>query len=126
MKNNIIILSLAILITGCSFVPNGYLGHTTNTQVVLSEANYKIIGRVTGEASAINVLGFRVGSTAPLYADAKKDMMKEVDINYNNKSIALINFTSDEQIKYIWFYLPFMTEKTVYVSADVIEFIPEN
>ena len=117
---------IAILITGCSFIPVGYLGHTTNTQVVLSEANYKMIGRVTGEASAINVLGIGVLSSA-LYADAKKNMMQEVDAEkYNNKSIALINFTSDEQIKYVWFYLPFMTQKTVYVTADVIEFIPEN
>ena len=123
MKKNIIILTLAILTTGCSLMPGGYLGHTTNTQVVLSEANYKIIGSATGEASAMTVLGIGILSN-PLYAEAKKQLMKKVSSqNLHNKSIALINFTSDEQIMHLG---NLMMQKTVYVSADIIEFIPEE
>ena len=37
----ILILSILVLVTGCGLVPSGYMGHSTNTQVILSEANYK-------------------------------------------------------------------------------------
>ena len=40
-----------------------------------------------------------------------------------NKSRALINITTDEQIKYFMlFWAPLWFSKTVYISADVIEF----
>ena len=38
------------------------------------------------------------------------------------KSRALINIITDQQIRYFWFYFPFYFSKTVYISADVVEF----
>ena len=57
MKKLLIIFSLSLLVNSCGFMPEGYLGHSTNTQVILSEANYKIINSVRGNATATFILG---------------------------------------------------------------------
>jgi|GEM_PF-427435 hypothetical protein len=122
IKKIILVLSLFLLINNCGFMPQGYLGHSTNTQVILSEANYKIIKSVRGGATATFILG--VGpSNDRLYSRAKKDMLENANLaGGGNKSRALINITTDEQIRFVWFYFPFWISKTVYMSADVIEF----
>ena len=103
-------------------MPRGYMGHSTNTQVILSEANYRVINSVKGEATANFILGFGP-SNDRLYSRAKKDMLENANLaGGGNKSRALINITTDEQIRYFWFYLPFWVSKTVYISADIIEF----
>ena len=124
IKKLLIIFSLLLLVNSCGFMPAGYLGHSTNTQVILSEANYKIINSVRGKATATFILG--VGpSNDRLYSRAKKDMLENANLaGGGNKSRALINITTDEQIKYfILFYFPLWFSKTVYMSADVIEFM---
>ena len=123
IKKSLIICSLLLLVNNCGFMPEGYLGHSTNTQVILSEANYKIINSVRGDATATFILG--VGpSNDRLYSRAKKDMLENANLaGGGNKSRALINITTDKQIKYFIFgYFPLWFSKTVYMSADVIEF----
>ena len=123
IKKLLIIFPLLLLINNCGFMPQGYLGHSTNTQVILSEANYKIINSVRGDATATFILG--VGPfNDRLYSRAKRDMLENANLaGGGNKSRALINITTDEQIKYfILFYFPLWFSKTVYMSADVIEF----
>ena len=123
IKNSLIIFSLLLLVNNCGFMPTGYVGNSTNTQVILSEANYKIINSVRGDATATFILG--VGpSNDRLYSRAKKDMLENANLaGGGNKSRALINITTDEQIKYFIFgYFPLWFSKTVYMSADVIEF----
>ena len=123
IKKSLIIFSLLLLVNNCGFMPQGYLGHSTNTQVILSEANYKIINSVRGDATATFILG--VGPfNDRLYSRAKRDMLENANLaGGGNKSRALINITTDEQIKYfILFYFPLWFSKTVYMSADVIEF----
>ena len=123
IKKLLIIFSILLLVNNCGFMPEGYLGHSTNTQVILSEANYKIINSVRGDATATFILG--VGpSNDRLYSRAKKDMLENANLaGGGNKSRALINITTDEQIKYFIFgYFPLWFSKTVYMSADVIEF----
>ena len=98
------------------------MGHSTNTQVVLSEANYKIITTVKGEATAHFIMGIGPFNNR-LYSRAKKDMLKNANLaGGGNKSRALINLVTDTQYRYIYFYFPFWFSKTIYVSADVIEF----
>jgi len=122
IKKLLIIFSILLLVNNCGFMPEGYLGHSTNTQVILSEANYKIINSVRGDATATFILG--VGpSNDRLYSRAKKDMLENANLaGGGNKSRALINIATDEQIRFVWFYIPFWFSKTVYMSAHVIEF----
>ena len=122
IKKLLIIFSILLLVNNCGFMPEGYLGHSTNTQVILSEANYKIINSVRGDATATFILG--VGpSNDRLYSRAKKDMLENANLaGGGNKSRALINIATDEQIRFVWFYIPFWFSKTVYITADVIEF----
>ena len=123
-KKSLIIFALLLLVNNCGFMPEGYLGHSTNTQVILSEANYKIINTVKGQATATFILGIGPFNNR-LYSRAKIDMLENANLaGGGNKSRALINITTDEQIKYfILGYFPLWFSKTVYMSADVIEFM---
>ena len=123
IKKSVFICTLFLLVNNCGFMPEGYLGHSTNTQVILSEANYRIVNSVRGDATATFILG--VGPfNDRLYSRAKRDMLENANLaGGGNKSRALINITTDEQIKYFIFgYFPLWFSKTVYMSADVIEF----
>ncbi len=125
IKKLLITCTLLLLINNCGFAPEGYLGHSTNTQVILSEANYRLINSAKGDATATFILGIGP-SNDRLYARAKRDMLENANLaGGGNKSRALINITTDEQIKYFlfpWPPLPIWFSKTVYISADVIEF----
>ena len=127
MTKNLIKLSLILLpiliLTNCGFVPSGYLGHSTNTQVILQEANFKVISTVRGQETASFILGIGP-SQSHLYARAKKDMLESANLSGGGtKSRALINFTTDEQIKYfVLVYFPLYFSKTVYITADVVQF----
>ena len=119
----IIYISLAFIFISCGFIPMGHLGHSTNTQVVLSEANYKVINSVQGKATASFILGIGPLFNDRLYSQAKLDMMRNANLSGGgNKSRALINITSDVQYKYFWYVFPFYISKTIYISADIIEF----
>tara|TARA_B100000959_G_C14531758_1_gene439842 strand:+ start:129 stop:485 length:357 start_codon:yes stop_codon:yes gene_type:complete len=113
----LIIVSL-LLLYGCGSTV-GYLGHNVNTSVVLSQANYKVIGTEKGSASASWILGF--GPTnSELFSSAKADLLSKANLGENNKSQAIINITTD--IKFGMFLPPIFISKTVYISADIIEF----
>ena len=126
-KNRILSLFMLIFITGCGFGPMSSMNHSTNTQVVLSQANYKVINSVSGSATARYILGFGP-SESKLIAKAKQKMTKKANLPAGgNKSRALINITVDETLRYFFFpYIPWYFSKTIYVTADVIEFIPEQ
>ena len=123
MKKILIVCPFLLFFTSCGLIPSGYMGHSTNTQVILSEANYKIINTVKGQATATFILGIGPFNNR-LYSRAKIDMLENANLaGGGNKSRALINITTDEQIKYfILGYFPLWFSKTVYMSADVIEF----
>ena len=122
IKKIILVFSLILLVNNCGFMPQGYLGPSTNTQVILSEANYKIINTVRGQATSTFILGIGPFNDR-LYSRAKKDMLENANLaGGGNKSRALINITTDEQIRFVWFYFPFWFSKTVYITADIIEF----
>ena len=124
-KLSLLFCTIFLLINNCGLIPSGYMGHSTNTQVVLSEANFKIINTVKGEATATYFIGIGPFNDR-LYSRAKRDMLENANLaGGGNKSRALINITTDEQIRYFawpWPPLPFWFSKTVYITADVIEF----
>ena len=119
-------LFILFFITSCGFGPYSSMNHSTNTQVVLSKANYKVINSVSGTSTARYILGIGP-SESKLIARAKQKMTKKANLPAGgNKSRALINITEDKTIRFFWLYFPWYYSVTVHVSADVIEFIPEN
>jgi len=127
LKNTLLSLFLLIFITGCGIGPMSSMNHSTNTQVVLSKANYKVINSVSGTSTARYILGIGP-SESRLIAKAKQKMTRKANLPAGgNKSRALINITEDKVFRYLPFgYIPVYYSLTVHVSADVIEFIPEN
>jgi len=120
MKKILIITFLLFFCLSCAYVPSGYLGHSTNTQVVLSESNYEIIASVRGQSEAVVILGL-ILSNHKLYEKAKSNLYRKLhnSVELKGKSYALINMTSDESFS---FFPPIYAKKTVVVSADVIVF----
>ena len=121
MRKVLIVIFFLIFCMNCGISPLGYIGHSTNTQVILSEANYKIVATVKGQSQAVVILGIGP-SDHKLYAQAKSDLYSKLhqSINLKDKSYALINITSDES--YNFFLPPLFISKIVTVSADVIVF----
>ena len=111
--HSIIMVSFIALLAGCS-VTRGYTGHTIETQVQLSKANFDVIKTVEGRATANYFLGIGL-SEENLFSKAKKDMLKKANLK---GSQALVNFTTDRSLA--WYI--FSRELTIYVSAEVIEF----
>ena len=120
MKKILVFLFISIFFTSCGFTPWGHMGHSTNTQVILSEANYKIVATVTGEASSNVIFGFGP-SNKRLYARAKSDLYETLHnrLDLQDKSYALINITEDTTINY---FTTLYFRKTVIMTADVIVF----
>ncbi len=107
------VLAIGFLATGCSTTA-GYLGHSIQTQVQLNQANFDIIKSVTGEAHASYFLGIGP-SKQDLFAQAKRDMISKAGLT---GSQALVNITTDQK----WSCFLFWRQRTVYVSADVVQF----
>ncbi|MAW74968.1 MAG: hypothetical protein CMG09_03475 [Candidatus Marinimicrobia bacterium] len=87
--------------------------------VVLNGSNYKYVKNVTGEATSTQIFGIiGIFGTKALVEEAKNKMAVEAELYSGNR--ALTNITIDSKVMY---FLPFFTSRTVYLSADVIEFI---
>lgn len=110
-------LVAGFILTGCS-VSTGSIHHGIMTQVQLREANYEVLGSVTGHARSNYVLGMNL-ARQNLFGRAKMDMVENADLS---RSQAFINFTTDVRDSefIIW------RQRTVYVSAEVIEFISDD
>jgi hypothetical protein len=110
----LVVFAVAIIMTGCS-TTTGYLGHTVTTEVQLSQANFDVIGSVTGEAEANYFIGFGP-SKQNIVGQAKRDMINKANLK---GSQALVNVTTD--VKYSWFPI-FWRQQKAYVSAEIVEF----
>ena len=116
MKIKSIILIITILLLSSCGVNNGGMGMANLTQVNLSDNNFKIVKNVSGEASSIWVLYFGPFSDTALVASAKENMLENANLS---GSQALANMTWDVTIQTIF---GLITTKTVYMTADVVEF----
>lgn len=107
------IFSIGVMLTGCSST-GGYIGHSIQTEVQLSQANFDVIKSVTGEAKADYFFG--IGSPQQdLLAQAKQDMIGKANLK---GSQALVNVTTDTKISGFFFWF----QKTAYVSAEIVQF----
>ena len=107
---------MALAVTACA-TQYGNIDHQIETPVVLSRANFKVIGSVTGEATRnyfFNVGGWDQG----LYEEAWHNLIKKAHLTGTR---AIINVTTDIKGEKAAFW----GAKTVYLSGDVIEFYPD-
>ncbi len=114
------LLGATLLLTSCGV----HLGMETNvntnvTNVELAEGNFRVLDRVSGSASATYVLGIGGFNNTVLIENAKAEMLENANLGEGSRAIA--NVSTDI---YIGKYFPIYYEKTVTVSAHVIEFLP--
>lgn len=114
----LLILAL-LLFNGCG-VTTGNIGHQINTNVNLSQANFKVLGITSGTASATYFLGIGP-SRANLFSMARRGMVIEANlVNKEQKPRAIINVTTD--IRHTGIF-PIVYTQKIFVSGEVIEFI---
>jgi len=120
--------------TGCA--GNGAYLATSETNVNLEEANFKIVEtNVSGSSSAGYLLGLsfsmgaftesfaliRVSGTGKQYQEALEDFWNNFEEEHGpaeGRSLGLINVRYDAAVVNTLFY----TETVIYVTADVIEY----
>ncbi len=113
-----IVFFTSILMTSCgihSAMVRNINNNTTN--VALSRKNFKVIDRVSGESTAIYVLGIGGLSNKALIEKAKTKMLENANLIGSSK--AIINVTTESHMTLV---VPFFYQKTVTVSAHIIEF----
>jgi hypothetical protein len=112
-----LLLGASLLIfSGCSSW-RGLVFNSSQTQVQLQKNNFKVIGRVTGEASAVYVFSVLGPDQQNLVSQAYLDMEKKANLDGGAK--AIMNVVVDEKILLSLFH----HKLTVYVSGTVVEFI---
>ena len=109
---------ISILITGCGF-HSSLVGNINNntTNVELSKKNFKVIDKISGSSTATYILGFGGLSNKALIENAKAKILENANLTGSSK--AIINVTTESHFS---FFVPFYFQKTITVSAHVIEF----
>jgi len=117
-KSLLFFAAVLVFVSGCG-VHNALVTNTNNnvTNVELSSDNYRVIQKVSGEATATYVLGIGGLSKKTLVENAKSKMFQEADME--GKARAIVNIVTETYYKT---FLGFYTERTVTVSGYVVEF----
>lgn len=112
-----LIAMVAIIFASCAgtnftFYPN----KPVETQVLLSQANYKIVGEATGEWSATYVLGIGGLSQKSLTTNAVSEMYKNAELKGNQQ---IINITTTQSVE-AWYV--FYVVRRAIAHGYIIEF----
>jgi hypothetical protein len=114
---------LLCLATGCSSTRVENNASSTETQIDLNHANYKMIkAGAEGRSYGFRLLLGIISITAPNTAAARADLYDHVGESVNGKSVALINVTEDRSTTWL---LLFSIPKLV-ITGDVVEFTGEG
>lgn len=118
IKKTLPLLAVLIMATSCG-VHNAMFTNVNNnvTNVELSESNYRIVEKVTGEATATYIFGIGGLSKKTLTENAKSNMFNTADLE--GKSRAITNIVTETYYKSI---TPLYVERTVTVTGYLIEF----
>lgn len=118
------LLSTALILsTGCASTRVENTSPSTQTQVSLNRANYKII-----KAGAMGTsYGFRfllgiIPITSPSTASARADLYRNLGQPVDGKSVALVNVMEDRSTT--WLLLFSIPKRTI--TGDVVEFASDN
>ncbi len=120
---NILSISAAIFamafLSSCGVNMATISNHNANeTQVQLSNNNFKVLDKIQGSAEVSYVFIFGGMNKKQLYENAYSAMMDKANLKDHPR--AVINMVSEESIHGV---PPFYYTRTVTVSANVIEFI---
>lgn len=114
---------LLCLATGCASTRVTNNASSTETQIDLNHANYKMIkAGAEGRSYGFRFLLGIIPITAPNTAAARADLYSHVGESVNGKSVALINVTEDRSTTWL---LLFSVPKLV-ITGDVVEFTVEG
>ena len=109
-------VAATLSLTGCVGVASTVSNNLTQTQVVLSDNNFKVIGQAYGEASATYICGIGGLSKKALYNNAVSEMSKNANLK---GSQTLTNTTVNYSTKMI---TPFYVKVTCSATANIIQF----
>jgi hypothetical protein len=112
-----------ILATGCTSTRVENNTPSTQTQVNLNQANYKVIkAGASGSSYGFRFLLGIIPITSPSTAAARADLYQNIGQSVNGKSVALVNTMQDHSTTWlILFSIP-----KIVVTGDVVEFITET
>ncbi len=114
----IFIVGTASLLSSCGINFASISNHNANeTQVQLTNNNFKVIDKINGSAEVSYVLIFGGLSMKRLYENAYSAMMDKANLQGSPR--AVINIITEERLHG---FPPFYYTRTVTVSANVIEF----
>ncbi|NJO92043.1 MAG: hypothetical protein HC831_26010 [Chloroflexia bacterium] len=116
--NVLSVLVIVMLVSSCG-VNYALVDHQNqlSTQVQLKEANYKIVGRVSGSSEVSYVLFFGGLKKKQLYFDAYSKMLEAAKLEGTSR--AIINVLVEE---HAGGFPLFFVKRTLTVSAHVVEF----
>ena len=108
----------AISFTGCTGLASTTVTNhnLTQTQVVLSEGNFKVVGQAYGEVTATYFCGIGGYTKQALYNNAVNEMAKNANLT---GSQTLTNVTVNSSIYMI---TPFWIQATYTATANIVEF----
>lgn len=116
MKKTVLALLVSMLcLTGCG-VSSTVSNNVTETKIVLSQDNFKVIGQARGVAKATYVFGIGGIGRKALRGNAIDEMSKNANLR---GAQTLTNITTKSSIKMI---TPFYIEVTCTATANIIEF----
>jgi hypothetical protein len=117
-KNALLFSLFFIFLSSCG-IHSAYVSNVnSNSSVVnLSMKNFEVVERVSGSSSATYFLGIGGITNKALVDKAKSNMLEHAFMA--GKARAIINVTHESHVTFI---LPFFVQKTVTVSAHIIEF----
>lgn len=112
-----------LLAAGCSTTRVTNNASSTQTQIDLNHANYKMIkAGAEGRSYGFRFLLGIIPITAPSTAEARADLYHSLGQPVNGKSVALVNVTEDRSTTWL---LLFSIPKLV-ITGDVVEFNQED
>jgi hypothetical protein len=109
-------VAATLSLTGCVGVANTVSNNLTQTQVVLSDNNFKVVGQAYGEASATYICGIGGMSREALYNNAVSEMTKNAHLQ---GSQTLTNTTMHYSMQMI---TPLYVKVTCSASANIVQF----
>ena len=115
-KIGVLAMIVAVLsLTGCG-VATTVSNNVTETKIVLSENNFKVVGQAYGEAQATYVFGIGGLSKKALRNNAINEMSKNANLT---GAQTLANITTNASVKMI---TPVYVQITYTATANIVEF----
>lgn len=112
-----------VLASGCASTRVENTGPSTQTQVSLTHANYRVIkAGAVGRSYGFRFLLGIIPITSPTTAAARADLYQNLGEPVNGKSVALINVMEDRSTT--WLLLFSIPKRTI--TGDVVEFADKD